>query len=39
MQKAHATWADCGDFMTCGEIQAFMRNAPQAKANLEKLRA
>ena len=38
-QKGHATCAACGDYLTCPEIQGFLKNVPQAKANLEKLRA
>jgi hypothetical protein len=38
-QKGHATCADCADFLTCSEIQGFLAKAPQAKANLERLRA
>jgi hypothetical protein len=38
-QKGHATCADCGEFPTCAEIRGFMSHAPQAKANLERLRA
>ncbi len=38
-QKGHATCADCAELATCAEIQGFFANAPQAKANLGKLRA
>ncbi len=38
-QKGHATCADCADFTGCAEIQGFFGHAPQAKVNLEKLRA
>ncbi len=37
--KGVPTCGACAEYATCSEIQGFLANVPQAKANLDKLRA